>query len=73
MKGILPWLVRWDRRAGTRECYPALAALVSPVQNIFFLTLHCFNLCVPIAQQPGQEVNRTKPSVYECVSPVIAL
>ncbi len=27
----------------------------------------------PIAQQPKQEVNRAKPSVYECVSPVIAL
>jgi hypothetical protein len=35
MKGLLPWLVRWARRAGTRDFYPALAALVSPVQNIF--------------------------------------
>jgi hypothetical protein len=30
MKGVLPWLVRWTRRAGTRDIFPALAALVSP-------------------------------------------
>jgi hypothetical protein len=37
MKGVLPWLVRWARRAGIRiiDFCPALAALVSPVQNIF--------------------------------------
>jgi hypothetical protein len=56
MKGVLPWLVRWARRAGTRNFYLALAALVSPVQNIFFLTVHNFNLCVPIAQQAGKAV-----------------
>ncbi len=29
MKGVLPWLVRpWARRAGTRDFYPTLAALV---------------------------------------------
>jgi hypothetical protein len=56
MKGVLPWLVRWARRAGTRDFYPALAALVSPVQNVFFLTVHCLNLCVSIAQQAGQAV-----------------
>jgi hypothetical protein len=37
MKGILPWLVRWARHAGTRDFSPALAALVSPVQNIISL------------------------------------
>ncbi len=35
MKGVLPWLVRWVRGAGTRDFSPALAALVGPVQNIF--------------------------------------
>ncbi len=35
MKGILPWLVRWARRAGIIDFYPALAARVSSVQNIF--------------------------------------
>jgi hypothetical protein len=30
--------------------------LVSPVQNIIFLTAHFFTVKVPIAQQPGQVV-----------------
>ncbi len=33
---------------------PALAPLVSPVPNIIFLTVHFFNLFVPIAQEPRQ-------------------
>jgi hypothetical protein len=36
MKGVFLWLVRWARRAGTRDFRPALAALVSPIQNIIF-------------------------------------
>ncbi len=43
----LPWLVRWVRRAGTRDFFPALTALVSSTK---------YFLCVPIAQQPGQAV-----------------
>jgi len=39
MTGVLPWLVRWARRAGT-----GVAALVSPVQNIIFLTAYFFTL-----------------------------
>ncbi len=35
MKEVIPWLVRWARRAGTSDFYPALAALVSPVQNCY--------------------------------------
>jgi hypothetical protein len=38
MKGVLPRLVRWTRRAGTRDFYPAFATLASPAQNIVFLT-----------------------------------
>ncbi len=34
----------------------ALAALVSPVQNIIFLTAHFFTSLVPIVQQPRQAV-----------------
>jgi hypothetical protein len=56
MKGVLPCLLRWACHAGTKDFYPALAALVSPVQNTFFLTAHYFTLFIPIAQQPGQEV-----------------
>jgi hypothetical protein len=54
IKGVLPWLVRWALRGGTRDFCPALAALVSPVQNITFLIAHFFTFLVPIAQQPGQ-------------------
>jgi hypothetical protein len=53
MKGVLPCLVRWTRRAGAIDFCSAFAALVSPVQNIIFLTSHYFILCVLIAQQPG--------------------
>jgi hypothetical protein len=35
MKGVLPWLVRWACRAGTRDFYPVLAALVGQVPSIF--------------------------------------
>jgi hypothetical protein len=31
MKGVLPWLVRCARRAGTRDFFPALVALVGPI------------------------------------------
>jgi hypothetical protein len=43
MKGVLIWQVRWACCAGTRDFCFALAALVGPVQNIFFLTVHYFN------------------------------
>ncbi len=58
MEGALSWLVRWARRAGTRDFYQTLAALVTgqPSKNDFFLNVHYFMLCVPIAQQPGQAV-----------------
>jgi hypothetical protein len=38
-----------------RLFWPALAALVYPIKNIFFLILHCFNSFVPIAQQAGRQ------------------
>ncbi len=40
---------------GTREFRYALAALVGPVQNIFFLSVHCFNYFVPIAKQASRQ------------------
>ncbi len=55
MKRDLPWLVRLARRAGTRDLF-AFTALVSPAQNIFFLTAHFITLWVPIAQQTVQAV-----------------
>ncbi len=56
MQGVLRLLDRWARRAGTTYFCPTLAALVSQVQNIIFLTAHFFTLLVPITQQPGQAV-----------------
>ncbi len=54
MKGVLPWLVRLACRVGTRDFCSALAAVVGPVQNILFHTVHYFNFFVPSAQQAGQ-------------------
>jgi hypothetical protein len=56
MKGVLPWLVRWARHAGTKYFCPALAALVGPVGNNFFLIVHFFNKFIPIAKEAGQVV-----------------
>jgi hypothetical protein len=49
--GVLSWLNHWTRRAGTR---PALAALVSIVKNIIFLTVHLFTLFVHLATWAGR-------------------
>jgi hypothetical protein len=51
MKGVLPWLVRRACRAGTRDFFPALTALVGPVQNTFFRQRTLFYFIVPVAQQ----------------------
>jgi hypothetical protein len=56
MNWVIPWLIRWACRAGTRDFGPALAALVGPVQNIFFRTVHYFTSFVPIIQHAGQAV-----------------
>jgi hypothetical protein len=57
MKGVPPCLVRWACCAGTVDFCPVLAALVSPVQNIMFLTAHFFTLLVPSPMQnPVQTV-----------------
>ncbi len=53
IKRVLPWLVPRARRVGTRDFCTAVAALVGPVENIFFLSVrvHYFTSFVPIAQQ----------------------
>jgi hypothetical protein len=58
--------VRWACRAATRDLCPALAALVDPVQNIFFLAVHDFR-CVHIVQQAGQAVMLGRPSLGMCL------
>jgi hypothetical protein len=65
MKGFPSWLVHWARLAGTRD----LAALVRPVEKVFFLTVHYFNEYdyAPIAQQPGQAVVQGRLSRNVCL------
>jgi hypothetical protein len=46
-----PSLVRWVSRDGTRDFYPALAALVCPEQNIFFPHRTLFHFMCP--QRPA--------------------
>jgi hypothetical protein len=53
MKGVLPWLFRWAFcHADTRDFCSALAALIGPVQNIFFLTVHYFDSFCKLGRQP---------------------
>jgi len=67
MKRVLPGLVPWARHAGTRDFCPALAVLVRPVQNIFFLAVLYFNSFVSIAQQAGQAVVLSRQSLSVCL------
>ncbi len=67
LKGVLAWLVRWSRHAGTRYFYLALADLVGPVHIIFFLTLHNFMSFVPIAQQARKAVVPGLQSLNMCL------
>jgi hypothetical protein len=71
MEGTLPWLVRWARHAGTRDIYPALAALVRPsTKYVFFLTvIHYFILCAP--HRPATWAgSRAGPPLSKYASPV---
>jgi hypothetical protein len=67
MKGGLPLVVRWARRAGKREVYPALAALVSPVQNSFSSPCTTSIYVSPSSQQPGQAVVQGRLSLNVCL------
>ncbi len=46
--------------------FSALAAQVGPVQNILFLTVHCFNAFVPITQPAGQAAVLGRLSLSMC-------
>jgi hypothetical protein len=63
---VLPSLVQKARRVGTKDFYPVLAALVSPVQNIFS-SRYTINLYVPIAEQRGQTVVQGRLSLNVCL------
>jgi hypothetical protein len=56
MKGVLPSLVIWARRDGTIEFFPALASVVSPVQNIIFPRHKLLNFISPQLPQSRQAV-----------------
>jgi hypothetical protein len=64
---LIPFLCDPDLQC-TRDFYPALAALVGPVQNIFSPpdTTH-FTSFVPIAQQAGQAVVPHRLSLNMCL------
>jgi hypothetical protein len=66
-KGVLPCLIRWACRASTRDFCSALAAIVGPVQNIFFLTEQYFNCFVPVTQQAGQAAMLGRLSLSLCL------
>jgi hypothetical protein len=67
MKGVLPWLVLWVCRAGTRDFCSALAALVGSVQNIFPIPVHYFISFVSNARQDGQAAVLDRLSLSMCL------
>jgi hypothetical protein len=67
MKEVLPWLVHWARRAGTRDLCPALAALVSSVQNVFPRHALLVHFIVHFTQQAGQAVVPSRLSINLCL------
>jgi hypothetical protein len=56
IKEVLSWFFCWARRAAALVFCSALAALVSPVQDISYLTAPFFTFLIPIALQPWQSV-----------------
>jgi hypothetical protein len=65
---LVHWLVHWALHAGTRDFYPALTALVSPVQNIFFPHRTLFQ--VHLSPSPGKlgRQSRRVACLLICVS-----
>jgi hypothetical protein len=57
-------------RAGTRDFYPALIALVSQVQNNLFLGVYTFSIYASPSIQATLAGSRAGPPVSECVSTV---
>jgi hypothetical protein len=64
LKGVLPSLVRWHRRAGTKEI-----SCLGPVQNFFFLTVHYIISFILIAQQAEHAVVPCRLSLNMCLCP----
>jgi hypothetical protein len=68
MKRVLPWLLCWACRAGTRNFFPALAALVSPVQSIFYLAVHNISIHLPPSTSKLGRQPRRVACLLVCVS-----
>ncbi len=67
MKDVLPWLVRWAFMP-VQETFILPRLLWSAQYKIFFSAPYTiFNLCVPIAQQPGQAVVPGHLSLNVCL------
>jgi hypothetical protein len=73
-----PYTINGDSKSTKARVLPwfRFVGLVVPVQETFIppstkyffsLTVHFFNLCVPIAQQPGQAVVQGRPSLNVCL------
>jgi hypothetical protein len=63
MKGVLPWLVLWACRAGTRYFCFALDALVAQNNNICFFTI----ISIPLAPKTGQTAVLGRLSLGMCL------
>ncbi len=66
MKGILPWLVHWSCRVGTRNFCPVLTVLVS-TKYFFRVIVFYFNSFVLTAQQSGKLVVLGRLSLSMCL------
>jgi hypothetical protein len=72
MKGVLPWLVHWACRAGTRDFCSVFSS--RPRTKYFFLAVRYFHYFFPIAQQAGQAAMLGRLSLSVCLwfcSPLI--
>jgi hypothetical protein len=70
MKGVLRflgWFVGIVEPVQYKRFVSCLGALVGPVKNIFYLTIHYFNLFVLIAQHAGQAVVLGRLSLRTCI------
>jgi hypothetical protein len=60
-------LLRWACRAGTRDFYPDLAALVSPGKKNFLTKRTLFHFVSPSPSNLGQAVVLGRPSLSLCL------
>ncbi len=65
---LYPWLVRWVCYAGTRDSWPALAALGGPVQKYFFSHRTLFYFLCPHRPASWAGGRAGLPVSYFCVS-----